>query len=365
MKRILQFGMTPNYGGVEAFIMNIYRSLNHNEIQFDFWVNSNEKIAYEEEILKLGGRVIRSNFYSRKKHFFKHYGEIINYFKNNKDVIAIHINKANIRDIDLLLIAYLMKIPVRIIHSHIANISFKMGFMERINKNIISIISTNLLACSQDAGKYMFGNYSFDIVKDAVNIDIYKFNNDNRKKIRQEYNIDDDCFLVGSIGRFCEQKNTLFIIDIFREIKLNIPNSKLILIGSGHLKDELVEKIKKAKVEDSVILTGEVLNVNEYYSSMDVFLFPSLYEGFGMVLLEAQISGLTCIASKDVIPQEVNVTNEIKWVSLNQDANQWAESVCKYKGVKRYNKIGCIKSNGFDIKDVVKKMKNIYLKIGE
>lgn len=360
MKRVVQFGMTPNYGGVEAFIMNLYRNLNHEEIQFDFFVNSNSSISYEDEIKLLGGRIIHQRFVSRKKNPFKHYKELFQYFKKNPDIIAVHLNKANIRDIDLLIVAKLMKIPVRIIHSHIDNRLQKLQFFEKINQKLLKCVTTHLLACSHEAGNYMFGKLDYQVIKDGVNIQKFQFNKLYRSQIRKQLNILDDEFVVGSIGRFCEQKNTLFLLDIFFEIYKEDKNSKLLLIGNGPLKTEVNKKIYDFNLQNNVILIDETIEANKYYSAMDIFLFPSLYEGFGMVLLEAQISGLKCIASKDVIPELVDITKEIEYVSLTSTAKWWANCVSKYKKIKRYDKVNLVINAGFDINDIAEQLEKIY-----
>lgn len=360
MKKVLQYGMTSNYGGVEAFIMNIYRNIDRNSIQFDFIVNTEKKISYEDEINSLGGRIIRQKYFSRKKHPFKHYFELYKYFKENKELVAVHINKANVRDIDLLILAFVFKVPVRIIHSHISKEN-NMKLLEKLNKNIIKKISTHFFACSDEAGKYMFRN-NYTVIKDGINVEKYIFNDESRKKIRSKYNINNNDFVIGSIGRFCAQKNTLFIIDIFTELHKIEPNSKLLLIGDGPLLDEVERKIRNEGIEDSVIMPGEVNDVYHFYSAMDVFVFPSIYEGFGMVLLEAQTSGLKCLASKEGIPHLVNITNKIDFISLENDARFWANKALEYKRHNRYNCIEIIKNAGFDSKDVTKKLKNVYLK---
>lgn len=359
MYRVLQFGMTPNYGGVEAFIMNVYRNIDRNKIQFDFWVNTDKKISYEDEIIQMGGRIIRQKYFSRKK-LFKHYREIFSYFRNNRDVIAIHLHKAVIRDIDLLIIAWIVGIPVRILHSHISLNPYKMSKMERINKLIIPLLSTNLFACSGDAGKYMFADEKFEIIRDGVDVNKYVFNKEDRIELRKTLNLGNDIF-VGSIGRFCEQKNTEFIIDIFSEIHKRQSGAKLLLIGDGPLKQKINEKIAKYHLEDSVILPGELQDVFRYYSAMDVFLFPSRYEGFGMVLLEAQINGLKCVASKEGIPDLTNVTGRVEHLSLKETPQVWAEYILDSMPVERYDEVKHIRDSGFDIQQIADLMQKIYL----
>lgn len=361
MKRVLQFGMTPNYGGVEAFIMNVYRNLNHNEFQFDFLKTTDKKISYEDEIIELGGRVIQQKYYSRKKHPIKHYKELIDYFKNNPNVIAVHLNKANLIDIDLLIVAKLMKVPVRIIHSHTNNLVQKSRFIERFNRKLLKRVANYFFACSEVAGEYMFKTLKYQIIKDGVDIKKYQFNQLNRDKIRTQLEILPEDYVIGNIGRICEHKNTLFLLDIFFEIQKKLKDSKLLLIGNGPLKNDLEKKIKKLSLQENVILIPETSLANEYYSAMDVFLLPSLFEGFGMVLLEAQICGLKCFASKSVVPKMVNITGEVDFISLERTPEEWARKILECKNVERYDKIEQIKQAGFDIKEISKMLENIYL----
>lgn len=361
MYKILQFGMTPNYGGVEAFIMNLYRNINRDNIQFDFWVTTNEPISYESEILSLGGKIIRAKYPFRKNHPIKHYKEILNYFKANTNIIAVHLNKAVIQDIDLLIVAWIMHVPVRIIHSHISSKPQGMNYLEKINQKLLPIFATDFLACSEEARKYLFSKRVATIVYDGVLIDNYIFSISKRNKIRELYNITEDVFLIGNIGRFCKQKNTLFIIDIFKKVYDKHKNIKLLLIGNGELRSQIEEKIKEYQIENQIIMINEIPNAYDYYSAMDMFLFPSLYEGFGMVLLEAQINGLPCVATKGKIPKLVNVTKNINFISLTQSSDVWAKAVIDCFHQKRYDAVEVIRTAGFDCKQIAAKMELIYL----
>jgi len=159
--KVLQYGMTTNYGGVEAFIMNIYRNIDRQKIQFDFMVKSEENVSYKSEIQSLGGRILPLDHFQRKTNFLKHYKVLFEYFRKNKNVKAVHINKANIRDIDVLIIAWLFRVPIRIIHSHTGTKEMKLKGLEKINSILLSIFANKFMACSVDAGMYMFNNRKF------------------------------------------------------------------------------------------------------------------------------------------------------------------------------------------------------------
>ena len=236
MKIILQYGLTKNYGGVEAFIMNIYENIDRNNFKFLFWIDSNEPIPYEEEIKSLGGIVFREKYVSRRKNFFRHYIEIIKCFKTY-DLHGIHLNKANIRNIDLLIIAFFFNVKIRIFHSHIALFNTNMSLLERVNKLFIRMFSTDLVACSDIAGKYMFGKSKFKVIPDGVDVKKYKFNKNYRSAVRKKFEINDKTFVIGNVGRLSKQKNSDFVVRVFSEVHKVNKEAKLFIIGDGPLRD--------------------------------------------------------------------------------------------------------------------------------
>lgn len=347
-------------GGAESFLMNIYRNIDKSKIQFDFLIRSTEENIYLDEIDKLGGKVyITSSF---PKHFFKNYKEVNRFFKDHKEYNIIHVHANALLYVRPLTIAKVYGIKCRIIHSHSTQTvnNYVYRFIHKWNKKFISSKATEFFACSVSAGNWMFKN-EFKVINNAIDIDKFKFRPDSRERVRKEFNMENR-FVVGNIGRFVCPKNHAFIIDIFYEIYKENKNAVLMLVGTGELFEDIKTRVNLLGLQDSVIFTGVRKDVPDILCAMDVFLFPSLYEGLGLVLIEAQASGLHCIASDDVIPKETKVTNLVEYIMLNKSSSEWAKSVLKYQNVYiRENTYMQIKNSGFDIKDLAQSLEEFYL----
>lgn len=180
-----------------------------------------------------------------------------------------------------------------------------------------------------------------------------------RKEIRKKLNLAENDIVVGHVGRFVLQKNHIFLVNIFKEFLKMVPNSKLVLIGNGETKDDIMKKIDELKIKKNTILLENIKNVNEYMQAFDLFLFPSLYEGLGIVLIEAQASGLKCFAS-DTIPKNVKISDNLIFVSLSSPSKQWANIMKDNIDYKRLNMLNIVKSNNFDRISIMKNMEEIY-----
>lgn len=364
--RILQIGMSSNPGGVENFIMNIYRNIDKSKIQFDFLIDHNApQIAYEDEIINMGGRIYR-DYYRRKEILKKGRRSVKNFFEIHPEIKGVHMHANTLNPMfKVLQVAQKIKIPVRILHSHNSNymrepkIKDKIyGIYERTN---LKKYTTNLLACSEIAGKWMFKSNQFKVIKNGIDVNKFKFNEKIRKNLRNKLAIEDN-FVIGHVGRMNYQKNPIFLLEIFYEIYKRNNNSKLIYIGDGELKDEIKEYIKEKKIADAVILMGKKEKVNDYYNVMDVFLLPSKFEGLPLTLVEAQANGLKCFVS-DTISEESNITGSIDYISLNKKSEYWADLILK-NGKERRNKDieEDFKLSGYDIQQSVSELEKMYLK---
>ena len=263
-------------------------------------------------------------------------------------------------------------IKIRIAHSH--STSNPKEWKKNLLKNILRPFSKKYanvyFACSELAGRYLFGNKTFDegkvvIINNAIDIEKFRYNEETRKSKRNEIaqrypntKINDDTLIIGNIGRMVASKNQTFLIDIFNEIHKKNENSVLLLIGQGPLQNEIKDKVNKLGLTNSVKFIGQVTNANDYYNAMDVFVLPSLYEGLGMVLIEAQANELPCIASTEV-PKEASVSNQVEFISLKEENKKWADNIlrknrkdCKFVYTKDYEK--------YDIKKESKKIEKNY-----
>ena len=288
-------GMAVN-GGVESCIMNYYRHIDKTKVQFDFLVESTSNIIDKEKIEAMGGKVIIIPPYTK---IFKYIKELKRIFKEgNYDIVHSNMNALSVFT---LFTAWLAKIKVRIAHSH--STTNKKEWKKNLIKNILrpfsKVFATDYFACSELAGRWLFGNRTFNkgkvtIINNAIEVDKFLFNEEVRNQMRKELNIEDK-FVIGHVGRFVEQKNHTFLIDIFYEVQKERPNSILLLVGDGPLYNMIYQKVERLGILDKVIFAGVYNDVSKFYNAMDMFVFPSLYEGLGMVLVEAQINGLPCL----------------------------------------------------------------------
>lgn len=314
-------------GGVEAVIMNYYRHIDRNIIQFDFICDSDSTNIPYDEIKKLGGKVILIPPYQK---IFKYEKELIRIFKENNYII-VHSN-INALSVFPLRAAKKAGVPIRIAHSHsTANKKeWKKTFIKSVLRPFSKVYATHYFACSELAGRWLFGNKTFDrgkvtIINNAIDVDKFKFDKKMRNNKRKEFGIKESTLVVGHVGRFVAQKNHTFLIDIFYEFLKENDDCLLLLIGQGPREKEIKDKVKTLGIENKVIFLGQRNDVADIYQAMDIFLFPSLYEGFGMVLIEAQCSGLPCVASTKV-PFDSKISNNIVFVNLQSGSKTWKES---------------------------------------
>ena len=364
MKKILVFGITDKKGGVESVIMNYYRNINRDKFQFDFLCNT-KKVAYEDEITALGGKIYRIT--ARSENFNQYKSEMDQFFKNHsKEYSTIWVNVCSLANIDYLIYAKKYGIKKRIIHCHNSQNmdSFIRGMIHRFNKIRLEKYATDFWTCSESSSKWFYSSKIINsskylVINNAINIDNFLFDENKRKKTRNEFNIDDDTLLIGNIGRFHPQKNHEFIIEIFKAINSKYPKSKLMLVGTGDDMEKIKGLVKKEKLANEVIFTGERKDVSNILSAMDVFLFPSKYEGLSVALIEAQANGLKCFTSKDVVPLEANISGEVDYISLNDKASEWAKKILTYyndnKNLNRKINRDLFIKSGFDIKSEINK----------
>lgn len=360
MLRVLHVVGGMNQGGTENFIMNLYRNINRNKIQFDFLVN--REGIFDEEIKSLGGRI----YYIpalQKVGQLKYTKYLDDFYKEHKEYTIVH---SHINQVSGLILERANKanIPIRIAHSH--NNKYGKNIFIKLYK---SYLATKLkdyanykFACSNEAGKFLFGNNSdFKVFNNFIDTKKFIYNEDIRNKVRKKFNINNDCFVIGFVGRLCYQKNPLFLLKIFTEYKKLDNNSKLMIIGTGNLKNKILTYIKNNNLSDSVILLENRNDINELLQAMDYFLLPSRYEGLGIVLIEAQSSGLRCLTSKDVVPKDVKITDLLSFYSLKNSPLNWAKYIYKNKKYIRKDMTEIMLKSGFDVKENIKKIENFYL----
>jgi|SRR5690554_89816 len=362
--RVLHVFASLDRGGAEAMIMNLYRNIDRSKVQFDFVVNKSDyTYAHEKEIRLLGGKVFYLPRYTITNHikYKKSWQTLLREHPEWKIVHGHHTTPAFI----YLKIAKQFN-RTTIAHSHTAGfdrtIKSKMKVLMRVQ---VKNIADYLFACSKKAALWMYGNkhHYAKVIKNSIDAKLFIYNKDNRYKKRKELKLNNK-FVIGHIGRFQKQKNHDFIIEIFKEILKRNSNALLLLIGNGELMDKIKNKISDLGIKENVIIIGSRSDVPELLHAMDVFLMPSIYEGLPVTVIEAQASGLKCIIS-DNITQEVKITNNVEFISLNQSPEYWVKEVMKYdNGYERENMYKKICESGYDVKDNAKKLEEFYLSEG-
>lgn len=354
MIRVLHVVPNMNAGGLETFIMNIYRNIDRNEIQFDFLEHYQEKSFYDDEINSLGGKIYHFSLRD-DNNIFKYIKSLISFFKYHKEYKVIHCHMESIGAL-LFIIAKFYGIKIRIGHAHTNSVSNNLkGYIKRFTSSFFKYTTTINLACSELAGYYLFKNKKFTVIPNGIDFDKFAFNEQKREEIRIKYNLTNN-FVIGHVGRMDDAKNQLFLIDVFNEYLKYNNNSKLVLIGDGEYKAKIQTKIKKYGIENNVLLLGVKSNINEFLSAFDLFVFPSKFEGLGIALIESQINGLKTLTS-DNIPSNTNISNYIKYIPLNEQ--DWLSEIIKVN--KRDNKIIYNKNkDNFNIKTVTDKLIKIY-----
>lgn len=354
-------------GGVESVVMNYYNYIDREKIQFDFICDEDSTNIPYDEIEKLGGKVILIPPYQR---IVKYHKTLKNVLKDgNYKIVHSHINTLSVFS---LFAAKCAGVPVRIAHSHSTTNKKekKKNILKQILRPFSKLFATDYMCCSEYAGRWLFGNKEYNkgnvyLLNNAIDLDKFKYDEKVRIKKRKELNIEDDTLVIGHVGRFVEQKNHRFLIDIFNEVHKQNDNSILILVGQGPLIEEMKNKIKSLDLENCVKFLGQRKDINELYQTMDLFLFPSLYEGLGMALVEAQMSGLYCLTS-DVVPTKAKVSNNIEFISLRINERKWADHIRNIDNSLNRKmdkkKISCM---GFDIKNEALKLENKYLDLNK
>lgn len=367
MVRVLHVIKSLVSGGIETMIMNFYRNIDREKVQFDFAVHTQEYGFYEAEARKLGARIYyfhnlnEVNVFEYKREWEQFWKEHMN------EYVVVH---GHYRSHATFYVSVAKKWGVKTIaHSHSTSPKTIRGLGISMLMYPLRYSADYLFACSQKAGIYMFGRQFYrrgEIINNAIDIQKFKIDKRTKEKLVKQYSLENK-FIVGHVGNYLIAKNHEFLIDIFVEIRKMVPNSKLVLIGAGtdDKGNELWKKISKLDLEGDVIALGKTNQVSEWLQVMNAFVFPSIHEGLGMAVVEAQAAGVRCVIS-DTIPNEVLVSNEIMQKSINTSAKEWAECVMDFCG--NYVKVDTkkeISKHGYDITTECKRLQEFYIGLGE
>ena len=357
--RVLQVVTYMGRGGLETMLMNYYRKIDREKIQFDFLVHRDFETDYDEEIQRLGGRIYRL---SRLNPVSKVYlDQLDSFFKEHREYRIVHSHLDCMAGIPL---KYAKKngVPVRIAHAHNSNqTKDKKYLLKLLYKRMIPKYATDFYACSEAAGKWMFGGHDFSVLNNAIDAKKYSYDPEMAIKVRDELKIPEEAVVVGHVGRFDPPKNHEMIVKIFAEVLKRVSGAKLLLVGGGDLQHTVQSQVISLGIQDHVIFTGIRSDVCDLLQAMDVFLFPSLYEGLPVSIIEAQAAGLPCIIS-DKVPIECKKTDLVQQMNLSESCGSWAEKVITAaKQNKRRDTSEEIKKAGFDVCENARQLEEFYL----
>lgn len=353
-------GMNKTLGGVEKIILSYVQHIDKTKISFGF-INIHDKICFQDDFEKFGCQIY--NMTNDKKSPFVYFFMLLNLLRH-EHYNVIHVNMVSAANIVSLFAAKMVGCKRIIAHSHNTDLpsSIIRKILHNINKPFLKLLATEYFACSKAAGKYLFGSSSkFTVIRNAIDVNNFIFNKNARESTRNRLMISGNTGLIGHIGRFEEQKNHDFLLKVFKVILTKRKNVMLLLIGEGLMEQRIKNMAMSLGIFDKIIFYGTTGAVQDLYSAMDVFIFPSLYEGLGIVGIEAQCSGLPVIASS-VIPQEMRVTELVTWLDLNDTLDVWAEAVLAGLSSKeRKNMAEYITSAGYNIKTESKILEEKYI----
>ena len=364
MKRLLCIVSSMDAGGAETFLMKIYRELDKTKYQLDFCVSKNKPGYFDKEIRELGGKM----YYvvPKSKNLFKNFFSIKKIVSQNKYSYVLRTSQQSLAALDLLA-AKLGGAHVLVYRSSNAGMSgsFLKKLINKIFHCLPNLIANVKLAPSTEAAAYVFGKKNVNkvcILHNALDYDLYKYDINKRNLIRQKLNLGNK-LVIGHVGRFNAQKNHKFLLQIFKIVHEIEPNSCLLLIGKGELEIEIKENIKKLGIEDAVRILGVRKDVPELMLAMDIYLFPSFYEGMPNTIIEAQATGLKCILS-NTITKEADITGNLTYVSLDKSAEEWANIVLSAANYQRKNYKKQFVESGYTINSSAEKfVQEIFKKV--
>ena len=365
MIRILHvFGKTGR-GGAESMIMNYYRCIDRNQIQFDFVKHTEEECDFDKEIRSLGGRIYNMPKF-KGVNYFRYRDAWKKLLILHPEYHIVHVHHFKVAGI-VNHIAKETRVPVRIVHAHATKIEggwFSRAIYQCIMKPLLLKYSNHYWACGQVAGEYMFGKRHFYILRNAIPVEQFRYDEKKREEIRQQLDIKPETFVIGHVGRFSLPKNHKRIIEIFDEIHKQSDNTLLLLVGDGELKASVENMVCSLGISDKVIFVGVRSDVYNILQVVDLFIFPSIYEGLCIAPIEAQASGIPCVLS-DVISKEVQLTDLVKFVRLNDSNETWVKTITSLinKKIDRGNYNHMIIQSGYDIHANAKQLAEYYTKM--
>ena len=365
MVRVLHFVSKMDRAGQETFLMNVYRNVNRDNIKFVFLCTSQQKGDYDDEIRQLGGEIYILPEVKKTGKFSKYFAKIkvlSKWLKENKDKFDIvHLHTYHAMDVWVHLEACRRaKVEKRIVHSH--NTQGLQITLHKIMRQVCKLYDFKKFACSRAAGEWLFGKRAVKkgdvtVVYNGIDFAKYQYDSAVAKEYRQKLGVDDK-IVLGHIGRFNYQKNHDFLIEVFAEFKKNHENSVLLLIGRGELENKIKEKVNALGLTDSVKFLGIRDDIPQMLNAMDVFVFPSLFEGLSVVMIEAEINKLP-VATSNTLSKEVEINNAITFIDT-EDSEVWLSEIEELLSRNREDIIFKANKNDFDIRNTAEILEKKY-----
>lgn len=367
--RILHILGSAQRGGTESVVFNYYRSMNQDKVRFDIAIDDNSPCNLPDDILSSDCRVYRIPPYTDLPAYLRAIWKICR--EGEYQIVHSHMNTLSVFP---LFAAWRAGVPVRIAHSHSTaggGMDFKRDMMKYALRPFSKLFATHYFACSEHAGRWLFGDRAFQsgkvqIIRNAVDTKQFVFNGAVREELRKEFQWENR-YVIGHIGRFSPQKNHVGLIDIFDGVCKRRDDAVLVLIGDAVKETQIAanirDKIAKLGLENRVCILEPRSDIWRFYQAFDALALPSLYEGFGMVALEAQISGLPCVVSERV-PKEIAVTDAVRFLPLDAGADTWADALCNIQG-KRGDYAEAFVRAGYEAKEEAQKLLALYERLAE
>lgn len=356
-------------GGISNLTLTINEKIDRERFEFAYLVFRNQKEFCDERAEKLGSPKLIVDLSSVKNPIAKGIKKVLRTSTILKDekIKIVHIDASTPYDVILAVAAKIAGVPRIIFHAHNDNYERNLtlrNVMQPVFRLMIPFVVTDYIAISEQTAKFLFPKSvvkrkKYYLFKNGIDVNKYVFDQKTRNFVRKNYGFEDK-FIVGHIGRFVYQKNHDFLIDIFYNIAKKKKNAVLLLVGIGELQDKIKKKVVKLGIEEKVVFWGVTEEVPNLMQAMDCFIFPSNYEGLGMVAIEAQCAGLPTIVS-DVLPKEVDITECLERISLSRPADEWAKRCLEFANrLIREDQTYRVRQSGYDINEVVKKLERLY-----
>lgn len=373
--RVLHIIHQLQLGGAETLIMNIYRQINRQQVQFDFAVRSPKPDFYEKEVEELGGRVFhlpwQSSNLSSVVEFTRQLAVVL---QTQGPFAAVH-SHSGFYSGHYLPVVTKAQVPLRIAHSHTT--SSEMGntivhrFWQQVMRHNIRYHANHWRACSLAAGKWLFGSdvqnkSCFKVMPNAIDLNSYAALPNDKITLRKQLKLPEQEILIGHVGRFDKVKNHIFLVDVFQQFLNKQPTAHLIFVGEGKLQEQIQADVYQKGLQKQVHFLGPRRDIPQILGTLDFFVLPSIYEGLGLVLIEAQAAGVPCLAS-NVIPLEANLNlGLLEMANLQDGADVWANIIQQKVTQARpawFQRQTMLQQAGYDVRVVAQDLQDLYLSI--